>query len=195
MTADATAGAFALLPLDGRDRSGFASGVEPLDRYFRTQVSQDVRRRVAACTVAVEQATQAIAGFYTLSAADVPVADVAPELTRRLPRYPTLPAARLGRLAVDARFRGRQLGTALLADAVRRAAGSEGRGLCHDRGRQGRGGRGVLPTPRLLGLRLRPGPDAGADREPVAAEVRGWPRLRGDGARERRCSAIINPPP
>lgn len=125
MTGSPDAGAFALLPLDGRDRSGFASGVEPLDRYFRAQVTQDVRRRVAACTIAVEQASQIVAGFYTLSAADVPVTDVPVELTRRLPRYPTLPAARLGRLAVDARFQGRKLGAALLADAVLRAAGSE----------------------------------------------------------------------
>lgn len=120
-----TAPPFQLIALDERDRSGFASGVEPLDRYFRAQVGQDVRRRIAAAYVAVEGASGIIAGFYTLSAADVLLAELPPEMTRRLPRYPTLPAARLGRLAVDARFRGRGLGAALLADAARRAAGSE----------------------------------------------------------------------
>ena len=46
--------------------------------------------------------------------------ELPPEVTRRLPRYPTLPAVRIGRLAVDLKFRGRGLGAALLADAVRR---------------------------------------------------------------------------
>lgn len=42
------------------------------------------------------------------------------DLAKRLPRYPTVPAVRIGRLAVDERFRGKGLGGALLADALRR---------------------------------------------------------------------------
>lgn len=120
-----TAGRFDILPLDGRDRTGFGSTIEALDRYFHLQVGQDIRRRVAACFIAVEQASDAIAGFYTLSAADIAMTLLPPELVGRLPRYPTLPAARLGRLAVDRRFTGQKLGSALLADAVLRAAASE----------------------------------------------------------------------
>ena len=49
-----------------------------------------------------------------------------PEATaRRLPRYPSVPTARLGRLAVDHSFRGRGLGGALLWDATQRAAAAE----------------------------------------------------------------------
>ena len=36
----------------GHDRGGFTCGVEALDRYFREQVSQDVKRRATACYVA-----------------------------------------------------------------------------------------------------------------------------------------------
>ena len=44
---------FCVAALDfASDRSGFRSGVEPLDRYFRAQVSQDIKRRVTACFVA-----------------------------------------------------------------------------------------------------------------------------------------------
>ncbi len=114
-----------MIPLDGRDRSGFACGSAALDRYFQTQATQDMRRRIAACYIAVERETDVIAGFYTLSAADIPLTDLPPDMVKRLPRYPTLPAARLGRLAVDTRFKGRGLGGALLADAVLRAAASE----------------------------------------------------------------------
>ena len=38
------------------NRKGFSSGVEPLDRYFRELVTQDVKRRVSNCFVALDAA-------------------------------------------------------------------------------------------------------------------------------------------
>jgi ribosomal protein S18 acetylase RimI-like enzyme len=107
------------------DRKTFTSGVDALDRYFREQVTQDERRRATACYVAIEAATGKVAGFYTLAASGVPLADMPAALAKRLPRYPSVPVARLGRLAVDAAYRGRQLGAMLLWDAAMRAARSE----------------------------------------------------------------------
>jgi ribosomal protein S18 acetylase RimI-like enzyme len=103
------------------ERSLFRCGEDALDRYFQTQVTQDVRRHVANCFVAVESATSAIVAYYTISAASIPLVDLPPDETRRLPRYPTVPAVRIGRLAVDQGFQGRGLGAALLADAASRA--------------------------------------------------------------------------
>jgi len=41
---------FRLAPLDAaHDRAAFNSDSAPLNRYLREQVTQDVRRRVAAC--------------------------------------------------------------------------------------------------------------------------------------------------
>ncbi len=120
-----TSPAFRIALLGKEDRSAFQSGSAPLDRYFHTQVGQDIRRRVTACYIAIHIATERIAGYYTLSAADIPVTDVPADLTRRLPRYPTIPAARLGRLAIDGQFHRMGLGGALLFDAVQRAARSE----------------------------------------------------------------------
>lgn len=105
---------------DHYDRSAFECGEPALDRYLRTQAGQDARRRIASCFVAVEAASGRLAGFYTLASAGIPTPDLPPELTRRLPRYPTLPAVLIGRLAVDRRYHGRGLGTGLLADATRR---------------------------------------------------------------------------
>ena len=102
------------------DRTAFHCGEPALDRYFRTQATQDVRRRVANCFVAIEVTTGRVAAYYTLSAASIPLVDLPPDVTKRLPRYPTVPAVRIGRLAVDERFQGRGLGSALLADAVHR---------------------------------------------------------------------------
>lgn len=106
------------------DRSTFDSGSPPLDRYLREQVTQDIRRRVAACFVALTD-EQRIAGYYTLATASVPLADLPGDITRRLPRYAAVPAIRMGRLAVDRAFKGQGLGGALLVNALRRAAGSE----------------------------------------------------------------------
>jgi len=112
---------FRIAPLDSHhDRTGFTSGSEPLDRYFRDQVTQDLRRRVTACFVAVTS-EQRIAGFYTLASASLLLSDLPAALHKKLPRYPSVPAVRMGRLAVDRDFRGRGLGGVLLADALERA--------------------------------------------------------------------------
>lgn len=113
---------FRLEVLNGaHDRLAFACGEEHLDRYFQLQVSQDIRRRIANCFVAIDVATYKVAAYYTIASASIPTHDLPVELTQRLPRYPTIPAVRIGRLAVDMRFQGFGLGKALLADAAIKA--------------------------------------------------------------------------
>ena len=112
-------------PLAGEhDRIAFSSGVPPLDRYLREQAGQDARRRIAAPFVAVDEENR-IRGFYTLSATSILLTDLPPELAKRLPRYPRLPATLLGRLATDLTARGIGLGRFLLVDAMHRAWRSE----------------------------------------------------------------------
>jgi ribosomal protein S18 acetylase RimI-like enzyme len=116
---------FRVVPVDQvNDRKTFNSGSESLDRYFTEQVMQDVRRRVTACFVAVSR-DGSVAGYYTLASASVLLSDLPARLIKKLPRYPSVPAVRMGRLAVDQRFRGQGLGGALLADAITRVARSE----------------------------------------------------------------------
>ncbi|MEB0139656.1 MULTISPECIES: GNAT family N-acetyltransferase [unclassified Undibacterium] len=116
---------FRLAPLDAaHDRTAFRSDSEQLNRYLSEQVTQDIRRRVAACFVAVADG-QRIAGYYTLASASLLLADLPVNTGKKLPRYPTVPAVRMGRLAVDQAFKGQGLGGALLADALDRAASSE----------------------------------------------------------------------
>jgi len=116
---------FAIEPLAGHDRGGFSCGSDALDRYFKVQVTQDVRRRVTHCFVAVEAEKLVVAGYYTLAAASVPTPDLPDAITKKLPRYPAIPAIRVGRLAVDLRFRGQGLGGALLADAATKGLRAE----------------------------------------------------------------------
>jgi ribosomal protein S18 acetylase RimI-like enzyme len=116
---------FLLVPLDAaHDRTGFNSDSEPLNRYLREQVTQDIRRRVAACFVALKDGER-IAGYYTLASASLLLVDLPASIGKKLPRYPTVPAIRMGRLAVDQDFKGQGLGGALLADALDRAIRSE----------------------------------------------------------------------
>jgi ribosomal protein S18 acetylase RimI-like enzyme len=105
-------------------RQAFSCGVAALDRYFHELATQDIRRRVSNCFVASD-ATGMIAAYYTFAATSLPLSDLPADDAKRLPRYGVLPAGLIGRLAVDQRFRGRRLGSALVIDAVRRAAGAD----------------------------------------------------------------------
>ena len=84
---------------------------------------------VASCFVVVEAATKAVAGYYTLAATSVIASDLAPEFVKRLARYPLLPAALIGRLAIDRRFQGKGIGSALVADAALRVLRSDMKAL------------------------------------------------------------------
>jgi hypothetical protein len=110
--------------LGKHDRTGFASGNERIDRYFRETVSQDVKRSYAACYVLVERSTSKLAGFYTLSSHGVPLNEVAPALAKKLPRYPSVPAVLLGWLGRDMAFARASVGSLLLYDAISRVANS-----------------------------------------------------------------------
>jgi ribosomal protein S18 acetylase RimI-like enzyme len=115
---------FSIEPLGSHIRREFSCGVSDLDRYFREIVSQDIKRRVSNCFVAIDDAGT-VAGYYTLAATSLPMTELTSEEAKRLPRYPLLPTGLIGRLAVDQRFRGQGLGSGLIVDAVTRAMRSE----------------------------------------------------------------------
>lgn len=116
---------FRVAPLAAaHDRTPFLSGTIPLDDYFQRQVTQDVRRRVTACFVALTH-EQRVVGYYTLAATSLLLSDLPSSIGKKLPRYPSVPAVRMGRLAIDQNFQGQGLGGAMLADALDRAVNSE----------------------------------------------------------------------
>jgi ribosomal protein S18 acetylase RimI-like enzyme len=114
-------GTFAIEPLAAtHDRPAFSCGSDALDRYLHNQAGQDMRRRISNCFVATPDSI-VIAAYYTLAASSIPLLDLAEPERKGLPRYPVLPAALIGRLAVDRQFQRMGLGAALLFDAVKRA--------------------------------------------------------------------------
>src|SRR6266436_5838479 len=107
------------------DRTEFACGVESLDRYFRAQAGQDVRRRANGVFVLVDpHEPNKVLGYYTLCATALPQGDVPAAARKHIPRYPLVSATLIGRLAVSRTRQGDGLGSLLLADAVQRAYAS-----------------------------------------------------------------------
>lgn len=115
--------------LDARrhDRADFTCGVESLDRYLKTQASQDLRRKANGVFVLTEASAPAkILGYYTLCAMSLSQGEVPEAARKHVPRYPLVSATLIGRLAVAKERQGQRLGAILLADALRRAYGSAG---------------------------------------------------------------------
>lgn len=103
-------------------REAFGCGVESLDRYLKTQASQDVRRKANAVFVMTAiEAPGAILGYFTLCATALEQGDIPEAARKHIPRYPLVSATLLGRLAVDQTQHGKGLGAVLLASALRKA--------------------------------------------------------------------------
>jgi GNAT superfamily N-acetyltransferase len=102
------------------DRQGFDCGVPALNEYLQRYAEQHRRKGISAAYVLVDSAAVSIVlGYYTLSAAEVDVAQLADADRRRLPRYP-VPCFRMRRLACRIDQRGRGLGKLLVGCAVDR---------------------------------------------------------------------------
>ena len=124
-----TAAALRIEPLAAHhQRDAFVSGVAELDDYLRYRAGQDERKDIAACYVLVEPPDEAIVrGYYTLSSYAIELGELPTAVVRRLPRYPRVPAALLGRLAVERSQQRRGLGELLLLDALHKARDVAGR--------------------------------------------------------------------
>jgi ribosomal protein S18 acetylase RimI-like enzyme len=107
------------------NRDGFSCGVDSLDRYLRTQASQDVRRKANGVFILIEpDKPDVVLGYYTLCATGVAQGDVPAAARKHVPRYPLVSATLVGRLAVSDTRQGERLGAILLADAVQRSYAS-----------------------------------------------------------------------
>ncbi|MFY1026519.1 GNAT family N-acetyltransferase [Actinobacillus seminis] len=105
-------------------RDQFDCGSRPLNLYLQKQVSQDIKRRIASCFTVIDE-NKRILGYYTLASTSIPLVDLPENLKKKLPRYPSVPAVLLGRLAVDKQVKGYGLGKALLGNALKRIIRSD----------------------------------------------------------------------
>lgn len=80
---------------------------------------------MANCFLALDEAATTVLGFYTLAATAIPLGAVPDAIRRKLPAYPLLPAALIGRLAVDLRHQRKRVASVMLIDAAQRAINSD----------------------------------------------------------------------
>ena len=109
------------------DYAEFDCGVPGLNEYLHRYAMQDRRRLLSQIHVLLRRGEpNKIVGYYTLSAAQVDVKELADSERSRLPRYP-IPCFRMGRLAVHREYQNAGYGKAILGCAVRRClqAGKE----------------------------------------------------------------------
>ncbi len=104
------------------NRKDFDCGKALLNNYLKHQAGQDMKRKLSACFVLVENVSDCIQGYYTLSNSSIPLSCFPEQIKKKLPpSYASIPATLLGRLAIDRNFKGKGLGKILLIDALRRS--------------------------------------------------------------------------
>lgn len=101
------------------DREAFDCGEEALNEFLRRYARKSHELGGAKTFLAIDDAEDAVLGFYSLSPASVAYART-PEVTRRGLARHDVPGFRLARLAVDRRFQGQGIGGQLLLAAGRR---------------------------------------------------------------------------
>lgn len=100
------------------DKTSFDCGVDALNTFLQRYARQNDRKGLSRTYVLLEDGSDTVVGFYTLSAGSISFSSI-PD-TVKLPRYP-IPTVHLGRLATSLSVRGRGLGELLLIDAMQRA--------------------------------------------------------------------------
>jgi GNAT superfamily N-acetyltransferase len=104
-------------------RSDFRCESPALTDYLKQQARKEMTAKTSVCFVLVPfSEPERIAGYYTLSAASILLTALPIELSKRLPKYPEVPATLLGRLARDLKFKGHSVGSLLMHDALQRAS-------------------------------------------------------------------------
>jgi GNAT superfamily N-acetyltransferase len=113
---------YLIIPLDTkRDRKDFSCGKDLPDNYFRKQVNQDVKRKLAVCFTLIDEESSNIAGYYTLSSNSISNNLIPDSYRKKLPKsYSSIPTMLIGRLAIDKNFQGKGIGKLLLIDALKR---------------------------------------------------------------------------
>jgi ribosomal protein S18 acetylase RimI-like enzyme len=101
-------------------RKNFTCEEDSLTEYIRKQVSQDIRKRLATCFVAIDN-EQNVIGYYTLTSESLGRELIPEKYLKQVPKNYNAPVILLGRLARDITTKGTGLGEYLLLDALFRS--------------------------------------------------------------------------
>ena len=101
------------------DRASFRCGESVLDAYVQRQARQDTSRNLAQVYILTRDG-KIVDGFYSLSATSIDPSGLPLKIARKLPHY-GIPATLLGRMAIDERMQGINLGNLVLVNALHTA--------------------------------------------------------------------------
>ena len=104
--------------LEVSDRTDdFDCGNASLNEYLRRYAAKNQRRMFGVTYVAVgcQEEDCRVVGYFTLANTSIPRQGLPEELLKGLPKYQSLPAFLLGRLAVDSRYHGKGIGELLIS--------------------------------------------------------------------------------
>jgi GNAT superfamily N-acetyltransferase len=111
---------FVLVPINKKHtKANFDCGHASLNQYFRHYALKNDQLSIGKTFVAITE-NEEIAGYITISSAQILCELLPEELQKKLPKYP-VPAFRIGRLAVDSTFQGHGCGRWLLTQALKKA--------------------------------------------------------------------------
>ena len=102
------------------NRKAFECEEQQLTDYIKKQVSQDIKKRLAVCFVAIDSDNNVI-GYYTLSSESLGREQIPDKYLKKVPQNYNAPVILLGRLARNITAKGTGLGEHLLIDALFRA--------------------------------------------------------------------------
>lgn len=115
------------LDLARHDRTAFESGEPALDEWLRRYAGQN-RRRDTAATWVIAEATDVVVAYASVAMTGIDRAAAPDTIARQAPD--PIPALLLGRLAVDRRFAGLGVGTALALHVLATAAELNEKAAC-----------------------------------------------------------------
>lgn len=98
----------------------FTCSIPEFAEYLQRYALKNQLSGYGRTTVAVDQATGDVLGYYSLCATSIDVSSLSPSVTKGFPRYP-IPGVLLTKMARSQTHDGVKLGTKLLIDAMRTA--------------------------------------------------------------------------
>jgi len=102
------------------NRKAFECEEQQLTDYIKKQVSQDIKKKLAVCFVAIDSDINVI-GYYNLSSESLGREQIPDKYLKKVPQNYNAPVILLGRLARNITAKGTGLGEHLLLDALFRA--------------------------------------------------------------------------
>lgn len=103
------------------DRENFDCGIQELNTFLKQEARQQQSKNINRTFVLVDdqQGYNKVLAYYSISMCEISLASLPKNIKKKLPKYP-IPAARIGRLAVDKTVQKQGLGKLVLIDALLR---------------------------------------------------------------------------